>query len=155
MQFLEKEISQLMRTIWEDFLELDISPNPDGPPASGEGLGLTSCLHITGAWEGIVALRCSNALSRKIAGTMFGIEPNEATEEQIVDAVGELTNMTGGNLKALMKPPCRISLPIITMHSGGPIQVPGGKLLSEVAFIAAGENFVVSVLEGAAIPAEG
>ena len=154
MQFLEKEISQLMQAIWEDFLKLGITVNPAGPPPGGEGLNLTSCLHITGAWEGVVALRCSQALSEKIAGTMFGVEPREATEEQIVDAVGELTNITGGNLKALMTPPCRISLPIITKHSGSPIHVPGGKLVSEIAFKAEGEDFVVSVLERESVAAE-
>ena len=154
MQFLEKEISQLMQSIWDDFLKIGVTPNADGPPPGGAGLELTSCLHITGAWEGVVALRCSQKLGRKVAGTMFSIDPASASEEQVVDAIGELTNMTGGNLKALMAPPCRISLPIITIQSGGPVRVPGSRLISEVAFKAAGEDFVISVLENQSVSAE-
>ena len=154
MQFLEKEISQLMTTIWVDFLGLEIHRTPEEPPANGDQSYLSSCVHVTGAWEGMVTLRCPADLAREAARVMFSTPLDQVSEEQTLDALAELTNMTGGNLKALMQPPCHISLPILTEHTHGPLRIPGSSLLSEVAFKAAGYDFVVAILERTSKAAE-
>lgn len=147
MQFLEKEICQLMEAIWTDFLGMEIVPLAEKAIPNGEPAGLSSCLHITGGWDGMVTLSCPAQLAQQAATTMFGVEPDKVTEEQTLDAMAELTNMTGGNLKALMPPPCYISLPILTQHTDSPLRIPGSRLVTKVAFNAQGHKLVVSVLE--------
>jgi hypothetical protein len=45
---------------------------------------------------------------------MFGKEPPEADQGEIRDALGELTNMVGGNFKTLLKGDCKLSVPSVT-----------------------------------------
>lgn len=147
MQFLEKEICQLMDSIWAGFLGLPIAHNPEIPSPDNSSNLLTSCLHITGGWEGMVTLNCPTKLASMAATSMFGVSMDEVTEEQTLDAMAELTNMTGGNLKALMPPPCNISLPILTEHTQGTVLIPGSRKISEVAFKAKGLDLIVTIFE--------
>jgi len=66
---------------------------------------------ISGTWQGAVTLGCSSGLARRAAAAMFGKEPNEADAGEIRDALGELTNMVGGNFKTLLKGDCKLSVP--------------------------------------------
>jgi CheY-specific phosphatase CheX len=68
---------------------------------------------ITGAWQGEVTLGCSAELARRAAAAMFGKPPEQADAEEIRDAIGELTNMVGGNFKTILKGECRLSVPSI------------------------------------------
>ena len=51
-------------------------------------------IHITGSWEGTVMVACSVELARKVAAGMFGIEPEEAAEDEIQDALGEMERLS-------------------------------------------------------------
>jgi CheY-specific phosphatase CheX len=66
---------------------------------------------ITGTWQGAVTLGCSTGLARKAAAAMFGKLPADADAGEIRDALGELTNMVGGNYKTLLKGDCKLSVP--------------------------------------------
>ena len=78
---------------------------------------VTAAVHITGEWEGTVAVACDDDLAREITGVFFGVEPTEADDGEINDAIGEVANMIGGNVKALMPAPSQLSLPTVTTRS--------------------------------------
>ncbi|QCC78154.1 chemotaxis protein CheX [Nocardioides daphniae] len=46
---------------------------------------------------------------------MLGMDPDadEPSEADVVDAVGELVNMVGGNVKSLVPGPSQLSLPLV------------------------------------------
>jgi chemotaxis protein CheX len=108
---------------------------------------LTGCVQITGTWEGAVTLDCSAALARRVAGIMFGVSPEHAESGEIQDALGEMTNMTGGNIKNLLPSPSLLSLPSVTEGLDYTVSVPGGRLIGQVAFDCLGEPLRVSLLE--------
>jgi len=66
---------------------------------------------ISGAWDGEVCLRCSPPLARLIAAVTFRVESEKAENEEILDALSELTHIIGGNLKALLPQPVILSFP--------------------------------------------
>lgn len=72
---------------------------------------LRGAVQITGAWEGSVTIECSESFAKWAAARMF--EADEATMDEVHDALGELTNMVGGNLKALLPGPNRLSIPFV------------------------------------------
>ncbi|MCU0705946.1 MAG: chemotaxis protein CheX, partial [Fimbriiglobus sp.] len=50
----------------------------------------------------------------------FDTPSAEVTPAELADALGELANMVGGNLKALLPDGCRLSLPSVEPGAGPP-----------------------------------
>ena len=76
---------------------------------------------------------------------MFGMEPDEVSADEVADAVGELTNMVGGNIKSLLPEPSLLSLPTVSRGAPVRVRVPGGGTRSEVSLISGDEIIVVHV----------
>ena len=147
MTFAENEICRITESIWHSILGLDVRRTVHIRLHDGTQRFLTGCVQITGAWQGAVTVDCSTRLARRIAALMFGIDPDAAKTEEIRDALGELTNMTGGNIKSLLPSPCALSLPTVAEGLDYTISFPGGRLLSQVAFDCQGEPLLITLME--------
>ncbi|MEK9629805.1 MAG: chemotaxis protein CheX [Nitrospinota bacterium] len=146
MQQFENEICHYTEDIWKSILDLDVKKTEDAfCPLGGESI-LAGCVHITGEWEGAVALDCPVELAKKVASIMFQLKEDEITTDLIEDGLGELTNMTGGNIKSLLPEPCYLSLPAVTMTQHG-LRIPGSELETMITFECWGYRFRVSVLK--------
>jgi chemotaxis protein CheX len=143
----EEEISCQVETIWSSMLGLTVVRN-DGAvvPTGNEGF-VTGCIQITGAWEGAVTLVCDKRLARRAASIMFSLHEDELTGDLIHDALGELTNMTGGNLKALLPEPCYLCLPAVVEGTEYLLRVLKVKPTCAAWFRCWNLPFVVSVFE--------
>lgn len=68
-------------------------------PLDGEHVLAT--VRFAGKGTGLVQLRLSSSNARQIASTVIGLAESELTNSgEIDDAIGELANMVGGNLKS-------------------------------------------------------
>ncbi len=141
MQFLEDEISQVTTTVWDSVLGVPLVREAEVPP--GPPRAVFGCVQFTGAWEGAVTIECSADFARRAAGTMFGVAPEAASVSDTQDAIGELANMTGGNIKALLPEPCRLSLPTVTEGADFSTRVAGGTLVTTVAFDCEGSPLII------------
>jgi chemotaxis protein CheX len=56
---------------------------------------------------------------------LLAVDLLDVTQSDIVDAVGELANVIGGNVKALLPQPCQLSLPHVQINgdSGWPVAI--------------------------------
>lgn len=107
---------------------------------------VTAAVHITGEWEGTVAVACCDELAREITGVFFGVEPAAADPSEINDAIGEVANMIGGNVKALMPAPSQLSLPTVATGVDYVVTFPGTTEQSREAFNVEGGDLVVTIL---------
>ena len=146
MQFMESEITEYTESIWSSTLALDVEPSAKTFEPKGKENTLAGCVQITGTWEGTVAIVCPMNLAKKVSAIMFGIDENEAGDEEIQDAIGELANMTGGNIKSLLPEPCYLSLPAVAITDHG-FRVPGSKLVTQINFACDDNLFMVSLLK--------
>lgn len=146
MQYLEQEIISLTQYIWGATLNLEAIPHDEPVPPVPGGRTLDGVINITGAWAGALVLQVPEHVARRAASVMFEIEEGSATLEDMQDAVGELTNMTGGNVKALLEGHCALSLPAVVEGRDYSIRVPGSQAITRVTFDIDGEPFVVSLL---------
>jgi CheY-specific phosphatase CheX len=146
MQFIEKEICEYTESIWKSILSLDAKPAQNGSSDPDNNYALAGCVHITGAWNGTVTMHYPMPLAKQVASIMFDLHGEPVENELIQDALGELTNMTGGNIKSLLPEPCFLSLPAVAVTDSA-MRVPGSELVSKVTFKCNGENFQVSVLK--------
>lgn len=145
MQFLEEEIRHVAETVWESVLGVSLVRQASIPSAPAHAL--SGCVHFTGAWEGAVTIECSTEFARQAAATMFGVELDAASVSDTRDAIGELANMTGGNVKALLPEPCRLSLPTVVDGADVATRMTGGELVTSVAFECQGSPLVVRLLK--------
>ncbi len=145
MEF-KKEINHFVHDIWASVLLLSVSQTTKPFEADGHNNTLAGCVQITGEWQGTVAIYCSKNLAQKIASIMWGQDESEIEFQQIQDALGELTNMAGGNIKALLPPPCQLSLPAVAVTDFD-LHIPNSQVLSSVNFECEGSVFVVAMLQ--------
>ncbi len=108
---------------------------------------LTTCIHITGAWEGTMILECSLEYGRAVAASIFGTRPADVTHDEAHDAVGELINMIGGNVKALLPTPSQLSLPSVAEGMNYRMSIPGTVALHELDYDSNGHWIRVRLLQ--------
>jgi CheY-specific phosphatase CheX len=144
VQTINAEVEDIVKTIWSTLVGLPIEL--DGEELQPDASTMTSIVHIDGAWHGAVMLQCPMTLATLLAAAMFQGE-SEASLEDIGDALGELTNMVAGNIKALLPEPCAISLPTIARGSNYAVNVVGTRAVARSRFTCGGETIVVAVVQ--------
>ncbi len=112
MVLTEDVVTEITSSVWRAFLPEsdDVIPIPMVPsPAS-----LTGTVFISGQWNGLVSLTCSSVAAVRAAALMFAADLEEVDQGDVLDAVGELVNIVGGNLKGMLPSPTGLSLPSVT-----------------------------------------
>ena len=131
-------ITELARDTWTSLLadEHGLLPPPGGDttPGSEAAAGsIAATVDISGEWNGTACLSCSVAAGRRAAAVMFEMEDDELTAAEVADAVGELINVVGGNIKGLLPNPTSLSLPVV--HDAADFELPAHlELALEVRF---------------------
>ncbi len=72
------------------------------------------CIQISGQWKGAVVLETTSAFATIAAARMLAISESNVTTADQQDAIAELTNMVGGNIKSQVPGPSFLSLPSVT-----------------------------------------
>lgn len=135
-------VSEIAQEIWGVLLAVD-EPSPL-LPANLSGEDVMAMVHISGEWDGTVCISCSRAAACTAASVMLGIAEQDVTREDVADAMGEIVNVVGGNLKSLLPGPSALSLPFIC--DDGTLEVPGHlELCQQVRFSWMEEPVVISV----------
>ncbi|MTV27369.1 chemotaxis protein CheX [Nitriliruptoraceae bacterium ZYF776] len=143
----EIDLYNIAAEIWGAILGLELKPNnPVDAHDPGERV-VTGCVQITGDWSGAVTVQCAESFARTAAALMFAMEPDEVVEEELSDTIGELANMTGGNVKSLLAGSLQLSLPAVTSGRDYQVSVPGAAVTDRVALDCDGELIVVSLLQ--------
>ena len=141
------EIEDYVISIWDTVLKLSVQAIPPLVFPSRKSGFLTGCIHITGAWGGAVTLDFPVLLARRAAQIMFGLSQDEITIDLMNDCVGELTNILGGNVKALLPGPSFLSLPVVADGASYVLRVLDSHVLVQAAFACDDQNFQVTVIE--------
>jgi chemotaxis protein CheX len=138
------DIEGITRTIWATLFDLPLELGDTaelGPESS-----VTSCVHIDGEWHGALVLRCPMALAQTLTAQMFQAESAPELDD-VRDALGELANMLGGNVKALLPAPSQISLPAVAVGSDYELSVVGTTEVASVSFTCDGHPLIVALLQ--------
>lgn len=109
MDVCRDDLMRMVGEVWETALGLPVIPEEAAPADARPRV--VGTINIRGACEAEVVVGCDPGLARKAAAMMFAVPEADVNHEQMHDAVGELTNMTGGQFKALLPEGCTLSLP--------------------------------------------
>jgi chemotaxis protein CheX len=143
----QTKITEAVETVWSTMLGLNATANQIAVSPRLKQSMLTGCIQITGAWQGAVTVECSGGLARRVAAIMFDSDVCDITDDQINDALGELTNIVGGNIKALLPEPSHLSMPAVTEGTDYFFSVPGSRRMAQMSFTCEGKPFQVTILE--------
>jgi chemotaxis protein CheX len=106
---------------------------------------MTGCVAVSGEWTGTVFLSCDPELASAAAEAMFAAEPGTLSADEVSDALGELTNMIGGNIKSLIPGLSRLSMPAVTVGASYTRPMPRAVLVNTVSLACEGVLLTVSV----------
>lgn len=102
-----EHLSDITESVWTGFLDIPLARSRSEPAACE----CAASVRIEGAWNGSLVVCCSRLLAQRVATTMFQCEENEAREALWSDALGEIANIIGGNVKAMLPAPSQLGLP--------------------------------------------
>jgi chemotaxis protein CheX len=146
-----EDLSEIVEQVWSSYLDPE-GISPLLPPLPGElddvaGAARDVCasVSITGAWHGHVVVACSATTGKHAAAALLAMDAGEVTDDDVVDALGELANIVGGNVKSTLPSQCAVSLPHVIVGSGVSSKFPLAIQVCELVAIWQGEPVSVSV----------
>lgn len=141
MNALVDDVAEVTQLVWSSIAGFEAVPAPAHDPGL---LTVAGSVQIAGGWNGAVIVSMTAPLARAVTANMFGEDPDGLGPLEIADAVGEVANQVGGNVKALLPGPSDLSMPAVV--EGSTPMFPGTEVVERLHFTADGEAFDVTVL---------
>jgi chemotaxis protein CheX len=137
-----EDIRVVTNDVWSSFLAtygpLEWAATPLDAPEL-----VQASVRIHGEWSGTVTLEMTPETAETAARTMLSLDP--VAEEDVTDALGELVNMIGGNIKSLLPSGSTLGLPMVTHAPLAPATGPGATEHYRVELIWAGTPIRIRV----------
>ncbi len=109
---IEDAITNIIEQVWHVNLGWVIDPAPFGTGALKKEANRSVFVRISGAWNGVVLIRTTQAHSLAIAKRMFKLPPDRSpTKAEQVDCLKETCNVVAGNMKTALPQPCVLFMP--------------------------------------------
>jgi CheY-specific phosphatase CheX len=112
---------------------------------------LTASLHYAGSWRGVLVIECPADFAIRFTEALLpALAPLPGAEDETIDdALGELANMIGGNLKSALPPGAEISIPTVTRGRNHSLRLCGASypIAARAAFASPYGEFWVTLLE--------
>ena len=147
MDFKTTDISEIVTDIWTAMLGFPVQLRTE--PAADEAGFISARVTITGEWEGSLVVNCPEQLSRDVATAMLQIGDDQLTLGTVFDAVGEVANMTAGNVKNLIEGLCRLTTPQVSDEEDLSVPNEDSEKVFEAAFDCREQAFSVTILQAA------
>ena len=159
IQFGKSEVVGIVEEIWTLMLGLPIQSSNTAICTGDCGCAkkisagsLSACIQITGAWTGAVRIDCTESLARRAAAAFLGTRSDEVAHEQVLDALGVVTNMVAGGIKPMLPKPCQISLPSVVKGTDYELNIRKGVVILTSEFECEDDTLKISVLEASVLP---
>ena len=146
-----EDLQEIADQVWVSYLDPE-GVNPLMP--LGEGAQFSGDMHasvsITGSWHGHVVVACSAGAAKQAAAAFLMMEPEEVSEADLADVLGELANIIGGNVKSMLPDGCFISLPHVVTVPTSANHWPAAEQICELAGLWGGEQISISMWQSRA-----
>ncbi len=113
-EFTTDDLLAVAGQVWESCLAHHPDVLVEGPATVLDGPVTRATVVIRGGWSGFVVLEMGSGTAVEAARVMLEDElegSDDVTPEEVADAVGELVNIIGGNVKSLLPTVCALGLP--------------------------------------------
>jgi len=108
------DVESIARDVWD-------SAVPEAPPLGQGPLDAdrlaVGAVSISGAWQGWVTLEVPVLTATRATAAMLRLGEAAPDPDDVDDALGELANMIGGNVKSLVPAPSTLGLPVVAARA--------------------------------------
>ena len=141
----EDDLAEMVEQVWVSYLDPEgVSPLvPTGD--DGQASEVHSSVSISGSWTGHVVYASSTEAARKAAAAFLAMDSSEVSQEDLSDVLGELANIVGGNVKAMLPPGCFLSLPQVVLAPESTTKYPNAERVSGLYGVWDGEPVSISM----------
>lgn len=108
-------IEQIVENVFQTMMGLEVHTSDAPWPPRSELI--TASISLMGGWKGAVLVECGLEEAFLFASRMIGIDTPTELNDDVRDALGELANMVGGNLKSILPGGVELSLPSVIWGS--------------------------------------
>ena len=112
----EEILQQVVNDVCSGMLGLHLERSEEFPCEDTDAL--SAVIRISGGWDSLVQVLTPRKTAIAMASKMFAMSEDELSETEIRDAVGEIVNMVGGNLKGIVEGASSLSLPCVGESNG-------------------------------------
>ena len=113
---------EITQAVWASFVDPEVPLVDLGPcvPEPAEAGVVVGSVAILGPVPTVLSVRLSAGAASDVAARMFDIDTAAVSSADVQDATGEIANMIGGNVKAMLPEEHRLGLPSVTAATVGP-----------------------------------
>jgi chemotaxis protein CheX len=141
----ENDLAEMVEQVWESYLDPE-GINPLIPTYDeNQPSEVHSSVSITGSWTGHIVYASSTTAARRAAAAFLAMDASEVSEEDVSDVLGELANIVGGNVKAMLPPGAHLSLPQVMLAPEATSRYPSTERISGVYGMWEGEPVSISM----------
>jgi chemotaxis protein CheX len=137
-------LERIVKSVFITMLDLEVTTSEFAcQPALSR---LTSFVQMTGDWNGAMLLECSPRQACLFAGRILSMDPPYIVDDDVRDALGELANVIGGNMKCGMSAGVRLSMPTVMDGTDYDLRLCGTNVLERICFECCEGHFWVTIL---------
>jgi chemotaxis protein CheX len=144
VEILPSELAQIVESVFETMIGRQARQCESSWFRSDDRL--TAAVHLAGDWNGAVLLECGRQEACRFASRFLSMDPPPAVDDVVRDILGELANMIGGNLKCVLTPGIRLSMPSVVDGGDYSVRICGAEVRERLAFRCEDGLFWVTVL---------
>lgn len=144
---VRETIAGITKGVFSTMVMLDVV---DEPPLDEPVLNfhetVTSMVGLAGSHSGILAIHCPKKLALLVTSNMLGMEVTEV-DDDVNDAMGEIANMVGGDVKHIFSPKgadINLSIPTVIYGNDYALESVSSAESLVMPFVCGDERFLLS-----------
>lgn len=115
---MREQIIEAVKEIFSTMIMMEVSASGEAPPERTLTESISGIIGLAGTRKGVLAVHLPHRVAMAITGSFLGMDVEEMNSD-VEDAIGELANMLGGNVKSILSEKGKdISLSMPTTISG-------------------------------------
>jgi chemotaxis protein CheX len=144
LELYRADILGLAESVFLSMLALEVHPSDEELNPNHEMI--TGAVYYAGPWKGAVLVQCDYDQAREFTSRLMGIAKPAEFNDDVRDAVGELTNILGGNLKPILPHGVALSMPSVVEGYPSSLRICGKNPIIRLAFSSAMGVFWLTVV---------
>jgi chemotaxis protein CheX len=146
----EDDLAEMVEQVWVSYVDPQgVSPliptDDENQPSE-----VHSSVSITGSWNGVVVYASSTTAAKRAAAAFLAMGEDEVSAEDLSDVLGELANIIGGNVKAMLPAGALLSLPQVVLASESASKYPSAQRVTGLYGVWDGEPVSISMWQSRA-----
>jgi len=137
------DIYLFTESVFQSMLGLDVQPSDAELPSTEM---ITGAIYYAGAWKGATLLQCEPREAYELTARLMGVPQPSSFDDDVRDAMGEITNIIGGNMKPILPHGSGLSMPSVVQGRPSALKICGNVPLLRLGFSSEAGPFWLTIV---------